>query len=479
MKDQPISEGHLDGSTRLRSWEHPSVFPVAALLCTLVALGVTGSTGLSMRTGAPLLLCASTAFASVVRREVPWRSLLALALTLLTVSALPGSGGVLLGTALALVLVARGTGQRASLVGTCWLSVALVLPEAWVDGNWTREVPTVLARMIPGEADGSGVRGPSAIGLPILLVASAFTLASPRGGGRRWLAFSLIVATFLLQSILARFIHSHVGPYADHGHPRELFDQLGFMTAASAVAVSVAWSRGAHAEAVTQGDSDRSHDETLALDRVAFASGAGAAIVIGATIALVRLDFRLGASEEGVVTFLNEGGFDWDVPNLDEVGALHAGMFGLLPHYLKAAGWRTETADVDDLSRLDERSSGVLVVMNCPHRWSAAERGQVREFVRRGGGVLVLGDHTNVFDLMVGSNTLTSEYGIEFVFDSAYHRGASWAGATELNLGLLGSTGFPDELSFSIGSSLDVRWPASVVLSGRYAFGDWGVEDNF
>ncbi len=77
----------------------------------------------------------------------------------------------------------------------------------------------------------------------------------------------------------------------------------------------------------------------------------------------------------------------------------------------------------DEIEAADIAGAQILVLINSPKRWMAAERRVVLNFVSAGGSLLVLGDHTDVFGLMRGFNTLVGPEGVRFRFDSAY-RGA-------------------------------------------------------
>jgi hypothetical protein len=104
-------------------------------------------------------------------------------------------------------------------------------------------------------------------------------------------------------------------------------------------------------------------------------------------------------------------------------------MFGLLPVYCRAEGYDFSVIDKDTIEPDDLEKTQFLVLINSPKIWGQAERRSVLNFVARGGSLLVLGDHTDVFGLMRGFNSLLGPLGIKFRFDSAMKAGRPGAAA--------------------------------------------------
>src|SRR5262249_46821712 len=71
------------------------------------------------------------------------------------------------------------------------------------------------------------------------------------------------------------------------------------------------------------------------------------------------------------------------------------------------------------------RNVDVLVIKTPTRRFSAEELAAIREFVRRGGGLLLVGDHTNLLGMASFLNELGSVFGFQFCFDgsNAYSTG--------------------------------------------------------
>jgi len=66
------------------------------------------------------------------------------------------------------------------------------------------------------------------------------------------------------------------------------------------------------------------------------------------------------------------------------------------------------------LTAADLEQAGALVIYDPDQRFSPEEIGLVREFVRGGGGLLVIGDHTNVFGSTSHLNELCEPFGFQF-----------------------------------------------------------------
>jgi hypothetical protein len=156
-----------------------------------------------------------------------------------------------------------------------------------------------------------------------------------------------------------------------------------------------------------------------------------------------------------------------------------AGYFAKLPLYLRGLGYQTRCGG---LSRKDLQGCDVLVLINLPHTFPAECKGDILEFVRAGGGLLCLGDHTGQEDIREPFNHLLGELGIRFNFDSVCPL-PDWApGLLQFNPYLYAdpapAAGAFQTHAIGIGASLEVRAPARPVFVGRYGFSDPGNPDN-
>jgi hypothetical protein len=210
--------------------------------------------------------------------------------------------------------------------------------------------------------------------------------------------------------------------------------------------------------------------------RLAAAASVALFALYGAA-ASATMPWRTGPPRRSVLVY-NRGGFDWERPVFGNFGGFSSGMFGLLPLYLRHEGWSVNVLDTDCVDAKDLEGVGVFVLINCPKLWAAAERSSVLDHVARGGSLLVLGDHTDVFGLMGGFNSLLAECGVEFRFDSAYHARETWAGCLSIGSHAVAQPWARSAPSLGIGASLECRPPARPLLWARYAHSDHGVREN-
>jgi len=170
----------------------------------------------------------------------------------------------------------------------------------------------------------------------------------------------------------------------------------------------------------------------------------------------------------------------WDVPSFDHLGLASAGMFGLFPEYLRAWGYQPVMADPKrPLEAAALADAHVLVVINLDQRLSRSEHQAVWNFVERGGGLLVLGDHTDLGGTMEPQNDLLAPVGIRLNFDAAFTP-SHWINVVELfphpvTVGL----DYADErLQHSTGASLSLPRDACPVVAARWGFSDTGNRAN-
>ena len=151
-----------------------------------------------------------------------------------------------------------------------------------------------------------------------------------------------------------------------------------------------------------------------------------------------------------------------------------------LPDVLGAYGFVTATRDtMIDASAL--AATDVLVVMNPNAVYSDAESADIWDFIHRGGGLLVLGDHTNIMGVMEPFNALLQPVGIALNFDSIIPRVDrwSWYGCMRFHPHPL-TRALRDEaeVKISVGAGLKLGAGAIPLLSGRDAYADAGNWNN-
>ncbi|MCA9250655.1 MAG: hypothetical protein KDA54_05935 [Phycisphaerales bacterium] len=190
---------------------------------------------------------------------------------------------------------------------------------------------------------------------------------------------------------------------------------------------------------------------------------------------------RTGKGIAGVTRYAlyKEGFHNWMTPNKQRYGSRSAGMFGNLPALLETMGWEGGLIDsLDDVSLADR---DVLFIANPKEHLTGEQIALIEDFVEKGGSLLMLGDHTWRKDDEPGGDKILDEAiqntSISFNFDSAYyyiggwlHSLQYWPHATTVHLG--------DETNESgcvVGASLNIQYPATPLIVGRYGYADKGV----
>lgn len=303
--------------------------------------------------------------------------------------------------------------------------------------------------------------GPSTVGLQAVCLAVLCLALSFARHRRRVtvIAALLVVIIAFLQLVIGDYAHSVASMFASHGHDAPLFWHLPLLALLVSGAVAVGMAPTACTSSIRW--------------RPLLIGAFPVAVILGALCSVFFLGWRW-AKPQREVAFFNVGGFSWGRPNLEN---RDSGMFGLLPEYLRADGWNVYTLDLAHLAE-GLRDTQVLVLMNCPRVWDADERRLLQRFVEDGGALLVLGDHTDIFGLMTGFNSLLSDWGIEFRFDSGCKQTHSWESLCEWNPWAAEYWVPPADVGTGIGASLLVRRPALPVLTGRYGFSDKGIREN-
>ena len=178
----------------------------------------------------------------------------------------------------------------------------------------------------------------------------------------------------------------------------------------------------------------------------------------------------IGSPEGRSIVVDNRGGLDWERPVFGRFGIFNGGMFGLLPVYCRADGFKFEVIEKDKIAAADLKKAQILVLINSPKEWKGEERQNVLDFVARGGSLLVLGDHTDVFGLMRGFNSLLGPLGIKFRFDSAYKARGTWRGCQAAAPDAV-AWGWDDENpGVAVGASLELSGNARPLLVGATRF---------
>lgn len=206
--------------------------------------------------------------------------------------------------------------------------------------------------------------------------------------------------------------------------------------------------------------------------RQAWVGGIGFAIV-----AAVLLLQPLGPRRAAEIVFLDDGTLDFSRPVPGRYTLTNVGMFGQLREYLDAAGYPTRVVRRPIESAPPD---SVLVVINPQHAFSSRERNAIWDHLGRGGGLLVLGDHTDIFGITAKLDDLLTPVGIRFAFDSAFPLRKHWRFCqTYASHAITRGLGDQADTGIGTGASLVLRGTAArPLVTGRYAFSDLGNRAN-
>lgn len=92
----------------------------------------------------------------------------------------------------------------------------------------------------------------------------------------------------------------------------------------------------------------------------------------------------------------------------------YTSLFYLLSHH-----WDVEINSTRRLDQLDLSKYSVLVLKTPSVKYSAEEIESIRNYLEGGGGVFLLGDHTNLLGMNAFLNEISGKYGIRFNYDSS------------------------------------------------------------
>ncbi|MBI3869858.1 MAG: hypothetical protein HY299_15150 [Verrucomicrobia bacterium] len=206
------------------------------------------------------------------------------------------------------------------------------------------------------------------------------------------------------------------------------------------------------------------------------------ALVVGLGLALpaVAVLNPTPLSLRGKKVVVHEKGFlNWLKPKHGDYGRLSVGMYGMLPRFFEDYG--AQCLISKDLSDADLADAQLLMLIFPNKTWDPGQLERIWRFVRQGGSLLILGEHT-VREKDGGSrfNEVLEPTAMRVAFDSATFAVGGWLESYEA-LAHPASMGFNDDrnqFGVVIGASLHVRWPARPVLIGRWGWNDPGDPTN-
>ena len=185
-------------------------------------------------------------------------------------------------------------------------------------------------------------------------------------------------------------------------------------------------------------------------------------------------------SLQGKKIVLYEKGFlNWLKPEHGQYGRLSSGMYGMLPVYIESLGATSLISS--ELSSEDLSDADLLVLLFPDEPWADGQLDRIWEFVKRGGSLLVMGEHTTRDNN--GSNRFNEVLkptNIRVEFDSATFAVGGWLQSYEAIAHPV-TIGIPDErnqFGVVIGASLETGWPARPILIGRWGWSDMGDQGS-
>jgi len=181
----------------------------------------------------------------------------------------------------------------------------------------------------------------------------------------------------------------------------------------------------------------------------------------------------------GAIAIYEDGFFDLTRPERGRYGLIQAGLYGGLKELLARSGQPMRVIDREAL-RQGLGDIAVVVLINPKQRLEPELHEALWKFVRGGGGLLVLGDHTDLFGIMSPLNELLSPLGITFEFDSAYPLRRHWQHSLEVRPHPI-TAGVKGALEAQIGTGASLRLSSAAarpLIVGRHAFGDYGNRLN-
>jgi hypothetical protein len=479
----------------------PWVWQVVAASLGLLALAlISGGLGdLSQALNGTLAVATLAGLAVLLPgrpdRKPLWRCAAALALLIMTLPLVARGGplGLLAAAlfffALSLTKTAQIQGQLTALLVTALLMAAYRLGVAHVPAMWHGE--HALAMTVSGLV-GMGLKlGPTALGLPLFVLfalhaVSTFVLAvagqghSDGAGGLRWrrlgifvlwlLGLALAVVAFVwLQPplgswTLTRLPESGASLASAPEIPTLTYLESQALLFALVWLVSTIGSAGLRPGRLVLAPAGRYRWWAVAgLGLLALATG------------VLTLDPPF-QPRRGAVLVYDAGHLEWGRPDFGQYGPQSGGAFGLLPDYLAAYGYGLASGPLTAESLQEARA---VMLINLPDNLDEGEEERLLEYVARGGGLVIWGEHTGVEGIREPINDVLAGLPMQLRFDSAVPSRLGWSdGLALLPHPVVQGVRDAADLVIAVGASLDIGPPARPIIVGRYGHSDRGNAAN-
>jgi len=191
------------------------------------------------------------------------------------------------------------------------------------------------------------------------------------------------------------------------------------------------------------------------------------------------------SSNRAVLFYGKSSLLDWESPKYGRYTLLSSGMYGLLPQYLKASGYETTMIQRLDYEKL--RDVKVLVMILPDEDFSQKDKELLKEWIKAGGSLLLLADHTDIGGFMSKANSLLEPFNIQIKFDIAdpVNRGRinfpskGWFSCIEIkNHPINYKIIDPGQIQIGGGASLAISAGSYPIIVGSYGFSDPGDYAN-
>jgi len=177
------------------------------------------------------------------------------------------------------------------------------------------------------------------------------------------------------------------------------------------------------------------------------------------------------------IVFYEKGYLNWLKPTHESYGRLSSGMYGMLPTFVESLG--AESVVSPDLSEADLQDADALILLFPDEPWQEGQLERIAAFVRRGGSLLVMGEHTT---REAGRDSRFNEAlaptAMRVRFDSATFAVGGWLQSYEAvsHPVTVGVADDRNQFGVVIGASVRARWPARPLLIGKWGWNDPGDE---
>jgi len=230
-----------------------------------------------------------------------------------------------------------------------------------------------------------------------------------------------------------------------------------------------------------QSDRQSAESRVLAAPRSFYKSRFFLPVLVVATAVLlpvVALLYPRSLSLTGKkIVFYEKGYLNWLKPTHGSYGRLSSGMYGMLPVFVESLG--AESVVSPDLSEADLQDADALVLLFPDDPWQKGRRERIEAFVRRGGSLLVMGEHTTRDAAGTNRfNEVLAPTAMRVRFDSATFAVGGWLQSYEVMSHPITAGVADDRNQFGvvIGASVQAGWLARPLLMGKWGWNDPGDE---